>query len=176
MFLDLANLDELTRRFMVLEFDADVASGRLYRSPQLTDEGQRDYRRLLRDALADGTVASFAQALVDGVAVRPRGRWLQSKVPPPADWVAEAASDLAEREFHRFYLRGLCLRALDEGVTALVIYRAKPARRGRASADSMIGTHITSASLLEDLRSAFTDWPPNGLPQCRDPGLSVRLP
>lgn len=40
----------------------------------------------------------------------------------------------------------------------------------------MIGLKISVTSLLEDLRGAFRSLPPHGLPQCRDPGLSVRFP
>ena len=86
------------------------------------------------------------------------------------------AALLAEREFHRFYIRGLCCRALDQGVSALVIYRARPATQGRPSSDAMVGVRITVSSLLEDLRVTFRGVPPHGLPQCHDPGLSVRLP
>ncbi len=176
MSLDLAHLDESTRQYMLAEFDADVASGTLYRSPQLTDDGQRDYQRLLRDALLTGTVASLADELMRWGSVRPLGRWQHAKEALPSDALTAASALLAEREFHRFYLRGLCRRAMDEGVQTLVIYRAKPATPGRATADAMIGIRITAGSLLEDLRGVFDSWPPNGLPQCRDPGLSVRLP
>jgi len=161
---------------MLAEFDADVAAGTLYRSPQLTDDGQRDYERLFRAALEEGTASSLASELTRLGSVRPHGRWQYAKEPVAVDAPLAASSLLAEREFHRFYLRGLCRRALDEGVQTLVIYRAKPATPGRAAADGMVGIRITAGSLLEDLRGVFDAWPPNGLPQCRDPGLSARLP
>ena len=176
MSLDLVNLDACTRRYMLAEFDADVATGILYRSPQLADDVEQEYQQLLRAALEHGTVASLAVELTRWGAVRPPGRWQYVKGTPPEDVPMAAASLLAEREFHRFYLRGLCRRAIDQGVQTLVIYRAKPAVAGRATADGMIGIRITAGSLLEDLRGTFDSWPPNGLPQCRDPGLSARLP
>jgi hypothetical protein len=61
-------------------------------------------------------------------------------------------------------------------VPALVIYRAKTTDLGRKSSDAMVGVRITANSLLEDLRGASRSLPPHGLPQCRDPGLSVRFP
>jgi hypothetical protein len=94
----------------------------------------------------------------------------------PAEALADVTFRLAEREFHRFYIRGLCCRALEQGIDLLVIYRARPADPGRAPADSMIGLRIGVESLLEDLRGDFRSLPPHGLPQCRDPGLSVRFP
>jgi hypothetical protein len=86
-----------------------------------------------------------------------------------------ATALLAEREFHRFYMRGLCRRAIEQGVLTLVIYRAKPSDPVRAHSDTMVGVQITASSLLEDLSHAFRTTPPHGLPQCRDPGLSVRF-
>jgi len=176
MSLQLANLETCTRQFMLDELEADLAAGTLYRSPQLSEPGERQYLDLLREALTTGTDVSFAQALGACDAVRPPGRWQNSKEIGSEDATAAAVALLAEREFHRFYIRGLCRRALEEGVSTLVIYRAKPSESGRSSSDAMVGVRITVSSLLEDLRGSFRSLPPHGLPQCRDPGLSVRLP
>jgi hypothetical protein len=174
--LDLANLDPCTRRFMLAELETDLASGMLYHSPQLTEQGQLHYHDLLRAAVMTGTDTSFAQALHASDAVKPPHRWQHSKEIGASDALTAATALLAEREFHRFYLRGLCRRALEQGVDALVIYRARPADSGRVSSDAMVGVRIAVSSLLEDLRGIFRSLPPHGLPQCRDPGLSVRLP
>jgi hypothetical protein len=175
MSLDLPHLDARTRHFMLAELEADVADGSLYCSPQLSDTGVQDYLELLRAALASGTEDSFAEALAQHEAVRPPNRWQHAREVGPGEALADATFRLAEREFHRFYIRGLCCRALEQGIDLLVIYRARPADRGRAPADSMIGLRIDVGSLLEDLRGAFRSLPPHGLPQCRDPGLSVRF-
>lgn len=176
MSLDLLHLDARTRRFMLAELDADVAADALYFSPQLSEAGLGHYERLLRVAIQCGTEASFAEALGALSAVRPPSRWQHPKEVGPAEARADVTFRLAEREFHRFYIRGLCCRALEQGIDLLVIYRARPADPGRAPADSMIGLRIDVQSLLEDLRGAFRSLPPHGLPQCRDPGLSVRFP
>ena len=176
MSLDLPHLDARTRQLKLAELDADVAAESLYRSPQLSEAGLSHYQRLLRVAIQIGTDASFAEALGALGAVRPPSRWQHPKQVGPAEALADATFRLAEREFHRFYIRGLCCRALEQGIDLLVIYRARPADPGRAPADSMIGLRIDVESLLEDLRGAFRSLPPHGLPRCRDPGLSVRLP
>jgi hypothetical protein len=176
MPLDLPHLDERTRRYMLAELDADVAADVLYCSPQLSEAGLCTYQRLLRAAILSGTEETFAEGLGSLGAVRPPSRWQHPKDVGPAEALAEATFRLAEREFHRFYIRGLCCHALEQGINVLVIYRARPADPGRAPADSMIGLRIDVGSLLEDLRGAFRTLPPHGLPQCRDPGLSVRFP
>jgi len=161
---------------MLAELQTDLTDGTLYLSPQLSEEGLRRYGDLLRDAMLDGTDTSFFEALSAQDAVRPPSRWQHPREVGPDEALADVTVRLAEREFHRFYIRGLCCRALDQGVETLVIYRARPADPGRAPADAMIGVRIDARSLLEDLRGAFRSLPPHGLPQCRDPGLSVRLP
>jgi hypothetical protein len=176
MSLDLPHLDDRTRHHMLAELDADVASEGLYFSPQLSEAGLSHYQRLLRDAIRSGTEVSFAQALSARRAVRPPSRWQHPKDVGPAGALADATFRLAEREFHRFYIRGLCCRALEQGIDLLVIYRARPTDEGHRPSDSMIGLRIDVGSLLEDLRGAFRSLPPHGLPQCRDPGLSVRFP
>jgi hypothetical protein len=176
MSLDLAHLDDRTRHFMLAELDADVVDESLYLSPLLSETGLCHYRRLLHVAIQHGTEDSFAEALGALGAVRPPSRWQHPREVGPAEALADATYRLAEREFHRFYIRGLCCRALEQGIDLLVIYRARPADLGRAPADSMIGLRIDVRSLLEDLRGAFRTLPPHGLPQCRDPGLSVRFP
>jgi hypothetical protein len=160
---------------MLAELEADIAAGTLYQSPQLSEAGLLQYSRLLRDAIVAGTDESFAQALHDCNAVTPPTRWYPKGSGAEEAGVA-ATLRLAERELHRFYIRGLCRRALDQGVDSLVIYRARPADPGRAPVNAMIGVRIAASSLLEDLRGTFDSWPPHGLPQCRDSGLSVRLP
>lgn len=175
MSLDLADLDPCTRRFMLAELQADVDDGTLYRSAQLSEDGLLQYEHLLRDAIATGTEQSFAEALRDCQAVKPPIRW-QPKGIGPEEALEAVTGRLAERELHRFYIRGLCCRALDQGVESLEIYRARPPDPGRASSDAMVGVRIAVRSLLEDLRGTFNSWPPHGLPQCRDAGLSVRLP
>jgi len=172
--LDLVHLDPYTRRFMLAELESDITAGTVYLSPQLSEEGLRRYCHLLRTAIVNGTEDSFAEALCVCDGVRPPSRWQHPREVGPDAALADVTFRLAEREFHRFYLRGLCQRALDVGVTSLVIYRARPADAGRAAADAMIGVRIDARSLLEDLRGTFRSLPPYGLPQCRDPGLSVR--
>jgi hypothetical protein len=176
MSLDLLHLDARTRQCMLAELDADVATGSLYRSPQLSDAGSEQYQGLLRAAIESGAEDTFAEALARHDAVRRPNRWQHAREVGPDEALADVTFRIAERDFHRFYIRGLCCRALEQGVDLLVIYRARPADPGRAAMDSMIGVRISVRSLLEDLRGAFRTLPPHGLPQCRDPGLSVRLP
>ena len=162
---------------MLDELGQDVDQGRLYMSPQLSELGQAEYAGLLRQAIRAGTDATFADGLRAHGRMQlaehwrlPRGGVSTRELPPTAP------DALAEDEFHRFYARGLCRRALEEGISALVIYRAGAAPNPRVASDAMVGVRIDAASLLEDLRTPPDRRLPRGLPPCPDSGLSVRLP
>ncbi len=174
MALNLPDLDDCTRRFMLDELEADLARRRLFFSPYLTDLGREVYEGALRAAILHGTEESLADALRGpGQMGFPAG-W---KPGPLGHGLPTSAPDvLAEAEFHRFYVRGLCRRALADGIRTLVIYRAKPGPASRADAGGMVGVRIDAASLLEDLRATTGPMPPRVLRGCSSPGMSVRRP
>jgi hypothetical protein len=128
---------------MLAELETDLAAGMLYLSPQLSEAGLRQYCHLLRAALLTGTDTSFAEALSTGDAVRPPSRWQHPREVTPGEALADATVRLAEREFHRFYIRGLCRRALDQGVgtafTSLYL-RLKKLRTAAPNPPSRSGT------------------------------------
>ncbi len=175
--LQLQHLDECTRRFMLNELEQDVARGGLYLSPRLSDVGRVEYESLLRAALENGTEQSFADELRSHGRMRLAMHWERPDAPPIVGELPRTAPDtLAESEFHRFYARGLCRRALDLGIHALEIYRARPTEQNRNRSEALVGVRIDATSLLEDLRGHPGREPGRVLPSCPDSGLSVRLP
>jgi hypothetical protein len=83
---------------------------------------------------------------------------------------------LAEGEFNRFYVRGLCLRAIDEGIDRLVIYRAKAVEEPRPDSNRRIGRSVNPRTLLDDLRRNAGVDTALGIPPGPNSGLSVKLP
>ncbi len=63
MALQLANLDERTRQFMLAELEEDLTHGRLFVSPRLSDPGQADWPDLLRSAIQHGDEEALATSL-----------------------------------------------------------------------------------------------------------------
>jgi hypothetical protein len=66
-----------------------------------------------------------------------------------------APETLAEGEFNRFYARGLCLRAMAQGIESLVVYRAKDVVNPRPESVALIGKSLPAKQLLDDLRAGF---------------------
>ena len=177
MGLHLDNLDKMTRQYMTEELERDVKNGRLYLSPRLSEKGKKDYESLLRQAIRNGNDETLAQALrSDGRLMSIERKRKRSGGATNARVPAIAAETLAEGEFNRFYIRGLCLRAIEEGIPELVIYRAKEVANPRPESQRMIGNTISAKALLDDLRAHIGVDTALGLPAGPNSGLSVRLP
>ncbi len=175
--LNLVNLDRQTREYMLAELGLDLGQGTLYLSDRLNERGMREYPALLREAISEGNDATLAQALRLGGLLKsterrrkPKGGYAIARLP------RTAPETLAEGEFNRFYARGLCRRALEEGIPALEVYRAKPVRDPRPESKAKIGTHVRPDELLADLRKNIGVDPALGIPAGPNSGLSVRLP
>jgi len=99
------------------------------------------------------------------------GRFHEVRVP------YTAAETLAEGEFNRFYIRGLCLRALAEGIAKVVVYRAKSVSDPRPESLRLIGRPVDAEALLNDLRiHSGEEEPAMKVPGGPNSGLSVQLP
>ncbi len=175
--LNLVNLDQGTRGFMLIELDDDLREARLYFSPRLTPKGVADWPALLRDAIERGSDATLAARLRTAGSLKrtetqrtSKGRTTTAEVP------VNAAQTLAEGEFNRFYIRGLCRRVIDKGIGQLMIFRAKDVAARRPESEARIGKMVDPRKLLEDLRMNVGVDPVLGVPAGPNSGLSVRLP
>jgi hypothetical protein len=178
------HLDASTRSFMLTEVERDTSEGTLYLSPRLTDRGRRDWPDLLRRAAESGTEISLAESLrgtgrlkeVESRRTSPRrgwgwGRVVEVRVP------STAAMTLAEGEFNRFYIRGLCLRAMEAGIAEVTVYRAKHVENPRPESMYVIGRQLPVGALLDDLRRHSGEEEPSlRVPGGPNSGLSVKLP
>jgi len=177
MVLDYKNLDERTRTLMLSEIERDIAAGTLYLSGNLNPQGQIDYPDLLRNAAQAGNEVSLAEAIRSRLNSHEKPRKLKSGgFSNPPIMRSNAHEMLAEGEFNRFYIRALCLRAIDDGISALIVYRAKAVENPRSESERKIGQSVQPEPLLSDLRSHPGVDTALGLPAGPNSGLSVRLP
>jgi len=177
MPLHLVSLLPPVRRRMTDEIDSDARSGTIYVCPRLSGVGRQDYLRLLLEAAAAYNDSWLADELRRGGRLntteqrrKPSGGFTTVKVP------YTAAETLAEGEFNCFYVRGLCLHAIDENIQQLVVYRAKPVSIPRPESEMKIGMRVEPRELLADLRTHKGVEPALGIPPGPNSGLSVRLP
>lgn len=172
MGLNYKNLDAETRRYMLLENEF----GGHYASPRIEVERIPEWRELFLEALksqTDDWLADQANKvkLMKSHETRrtPSGGITTAKVP------SNAALQLAEGEFNRFYLRGIAARALAEGKQYVKVYRGKEVSSPRPESEARIGSLIAAASLLSELRKS--DFVDNalGLPAGPNSGLTAEI-
>lgn len=147
----------------------------MYYGQWLSPVGRERYPAQCREALTTGTDDTFAAALsapdtfvLQYQKRKPKGGFTAASVPYTAHVT------LAEGEFNRFYLRGLCARIVAEGGGEVEIYRARESSTARSASKAMIGTRIDVAELLTDLRASIGVDTALGLPPGPNSGLSGR--
>lgn len=176
MTFELADLDDETRRYMLAELDHDLARDNRYSGKYLSELGAERYPELLREAIEQGTEDSLAVALTEpGLFMdsymkrKPSGGYAPAKVP------RTAPTTLAEGEFNRLYLRGLCRRALATEGSEIEIYRARTSVEPRAESIALVGSRLNPLELLQDLREHTGVDLALRLPPGPNSGLSGRL-
>lgn len=169
------NLDAEVRAFMRQELERDHRSGSVYISPRLTQLGMQVWRNLLGEAIEhhdDNWLA--AQLRLRGLIAteeqrrKPRGGYTVVKVPHTA------ADMLAEGEFNRYYVRGLCAAVLACNQTKVEVYRGKMVTNPRQESEALIGRRLSAQQLLEDLRTSQHLERALGLSPGANSGLTVR--
>lgn len=177
MGLAYANLDETTRKYMLEEIDLDVANNDLYLGRRLTEKGRTRWLSLLKESSTsqnDDWLAARQKS--EGLIKSKETRSLKGGKVIEVDVPITAAEILAEGEFNRFYIRALCRRAVESGLSKLLVYRAKDVQNPRPSSEALIGTMIDANALLTDLRVHQGEEPALKMPGGPNSGLSVRLP
>ena len=175
MALRYRNLDESTRSFMLSEVDLDLSHEKLYISPQLNELGAQNYVSLLKEAIEHHDDTWLAEQLrsrgyMKEHEQRKKGRGFTTVRVPK-----NAPDTLSEREFNRYYARGLCVRVIAEGMDQVEVYRGKRVSKPRPESEALLGKRVSAETLLEDLRESAAVELALGLPRRPNSGLTVRM-
>ena len=169
------SLDTAVRGYMIQELERELANGTLYISPRLTEIGVKTWAEILREAFEqhdDVWIASILRSRglmrIEEQRRKPKGGFTIAQVP------YTAPDTLAEGEFNRFYVRGLCVQVIASGKTDVEVYRGKEDQNPRLESEAMIGRHFSAQMLLDDLRNSQGVEPALGLPPGPNSGLTVR--
>jgi hypothetical protein len=174
MPLQYLDLDPTTRQYSLAELDRDIADGSMIVSDWLRPGIVSQYQKLLRDALRyydDLWLEERVQELLVEFDVRrtPAGGETTARLPE------NAARVLAELDFNRYYMRGLCARALAEGRPEVEVYRARLSAEPRPESSQLEGQRLSAAALLDELRALTAATLPEATLGKPNSGLSIRL-
>jgi hypothetical protein len=153
MRFEFRDLDAATRRYMVEEIEAAIRDGNLYPSRRFTPAGVSQWPDLLLDAARGHDEHWLAYQME----VRSMMKGLEGSATPSGGYTVKhvphtAAQTMAEGQFNRYYILGLCRRAVASGADEVVVYRAKPVTDPRPESEAMVGEHLNAAHLVEELR------------------------
>lgn len=171
----LANLEEV-REEMVAEIKSDIDTRRLYISDRLNDEGKETYPDLLLEAARSGNMESF----INSLGLQYFKRYYLRKKAKGGDYIKvkmphNANVTLCEGEFNRFYIRAVCVRALNTGQKFVTAYRARLSAISRPESIAIEGKQFDAEMLLKDLRENIGVETALGLPPGPNSGMSVKL-
>lgn len=169
MGLNQKDLNPEIRQLMIQEMDHDDKN--LYESTNLNAQGRVAWCQLLKDAIANHSDDWLANELV-------RQRLLNShylRQGKPVAMPKDAHTKLAEGEFNRFFMRGICMKAIQLGAPAVVGYRARASLNSRPESIAIVGKKFAPQELLDRLRSTIGTDTPFGYPGSANSGLSVAL-
>lgn len=168
----LKNLNDV-RELMLKEVDLDRENRKIYVSGRMTDPGKERFIVALQQAMHGYDNVWLAEAL------SPREFWheyeLRSHMTQGTTEVrvpVNAPDVLADNQFNRYYMRGVCLKAIELGHDKVVIYRARESSRKREEHEALIGSALDPVKTLEELRDGTSELASIG----SNYGLSLALP
>ncbi|MBT9559620.1 MAG: hypothetical protein IV100_26560 [Myxococcales bacterium] len=163
------HLNAEVRKTMLAEIELDIRENVLTPSKHFTVAGAAGYPALLQRAAAEYDESWLASQL--------RGAFNKKEIIASGaerDVRRDQHELFAGSEFNRFYVRGICRHAIDNGQTAVRIYRARASQRPRPESEAKIGILVDPNLVLADLRSKVGTSPEFGLPEVNS-GLSLEL-
>jgi hypothetical protein len=153
MAFNFRDLNEDTRHFMVEEIERAIREDNLYFSKRFNQTGHKEWPVLLLEAAKEHNEHWLAyqletKGLIKGLegSRTPSGRYTLKHVPHTA------AETIAEGQFNRYYILGLCRQALVKGKAQVVVYRAKEVSSPRAKSTQIIGQSRAPSELIEQIR------------------------
>jgi hypothetical protein len=147
------NLDGATRKCMIEEINWAIRNNAIYNSTRFVPGAKEKWPDLLLEAAKSHNEHWLARQIEENFmlngsepARKPKGGYTIKHVPDTA------SETLAEGQFNRYYILGLCQRAILESKKSVEIYRAKHRDSPRSKSQALIGQTIDAKTLIDQLR------------------------
>lgn len=152
MGLNYKNLNKTIRNYMLSEIELDIKNNSIYFSKRLNAQGKKQWVSILEKASKnydDVWLEEKLESLITQYEYR-NINGLKKMVKTPYT----APMTLAEGEFNRFYMRGLCQFAIDNNINEVIVYSAKKTSLPRSSSLSLLKSKfLNPQKILNDLRT-----------------------
>ena len=149
-------LDEVTRKWMLIEFNKEENSGKPYRSPRLNTHGKTEFSNIMQHAIKEGNIESLTIQLSDS------GLWEQTELATRGTTTYEKRIDpassaklLAHTEFTTWYTTGFARRLIEEDIKSCEIYRAETAKIPRCECSKYEGQSVNVKDIYEGHRAKY---------------------
>lgn len=156
MSYNFKNLNDAVRRHMLDEIKQDIGYNHV-NTDGLSDDAKLRYPEFLIAAVGSGDANSLIKSMKDA-----------------GFKLSGAAKEMIESEFNRYYMRGICLKAIEER-KKVSVYQAKMVLMQRADAKSKIGRLHDPNGLLPKLRMKTNTDEALGVSNGKPSGLSIEL-
>jgi hypothetical protein len=124
MAMNFEELDEVTRGYMLKEFEGEESTPGPYRGKVLSLTGLAAWNGLMSEAIRSGNEESLTVSLQNQAYWQPTETYIKNGVQRVRNVNSQQAAErLALTEFNTWYVRGLSKRFLDEGVAECQAYR-----------------------------------------------------
>ena len=163
MVMNFRELDEATRSWMLVRFDAEEASGTPYRSAVLAPAGLGAFADLMRKAIKDpdGNEVTLGESLRSADYWHSTETYVRDGVRRTRKVnIAQITQRLAVTEFNTWYVAGLAHRLQDEGHSQCRVYRADTPKWQEADCSTHEGRMYPLATIIANHRGRY--WPQPG--------------
>lgn len=163
MAMNFEELDDVTRGYMLAEFEAEESTGNPYRGKGLSAAGLGVFPSLMREAIKNGNEQTLIAALSNPAYWNPTEIYVRNGVERERNVnIRQAAERLGLTEFNTWYVRGFAKRLTNESVTHCQVYRAAMPKWEPAECSQHEGRIFPVAHIYHGHRATY--WPEPGNP------------
>lgn len=159
--MNFEELDQQTRKYMLLRYEAEANGTSPFRSAALSSLGLKAFPDLIRRAIETGTEIDLIADLQltefwnENESYERNGKMHQRRINP-----RQAAERLGLTEFNTWYVAGLAHRLVQEGQTHCQVYRAQEPKWEHATCSTHEGQTYSLTDIIMGHRATY--WPPPG--------------
>lgn len=154
-------LDDITRQYMLKEFEIELNSELAYVSKALSEIGKGQFPDLMKEAIMKGDENTLYNSIAIEKYWEPTEIYNTKTGPKERKRnIEQSATRLATSEFSTFYVKGLAKKLLDEGEVYCEIYRGAQAKWEPGECAEHEGQTIELQTIYNNHRKKY--WPEPG--------------